>query len=261
MTMPSALTRRHFLEQLGLVGGTSLVMSAMNAWDLMAGQAGQRPLLSGRPPRNKVVVLGGGVSGLVVAYELGRLGYDYHVLEARDHVGGLAWTVRRGTEHTEIGGERQVCAFDAGLYVNVGAWRIPFTHTGVLNYCRELGVPVEIFVNEAENAYYYYEGQDVGPLANTRVRLREVKADMIGYTNELLVKAIDRGQLDLPVTADDKQRLVSYLLAQGYLDSSDRRYKAFAIRGSGNPYDFAALLQSGFSQRLRSIPPTAGTTA
>src|SRR5262245_7119416 len=142
----SAMTRRRFLEELGLVGGTSLVMSAMTSWDLMAGEAGQRPALSGRPARAKVLVLGGGVSGLVIAYELGKLGYDYHILEARDRVGGLAWTVRRGTQHIEIGGERQVCGFDAGLYVNVGAWRIPYTHTGVLNYCRELGVPLEIFI-------------------------------------------------------------------------------------------------------------------
>jgi len=257
----STLTRRRFLEELGLVGGTSLVMSAMASWNLIAGQAGQRPVLSGRPPRARVLVLGAGVSGLVMAYELGRLGYDYHVLEARDRVGGLAWTVRRGSEHTEIGGERQVCTFDAGLYVNVGAWRIPYTHTGVLSYCRELGVPLEIFINEAENAYFYYEGQEVGPLAAKRVRLREVKADMIGYTNELLVKALDQGQLDLPVTAEDKQRFVSYLVAQGYLDGSDRRYKAFAIRGPGTPHDFAALLRSGFSQRMRSVPATSGTTA
>ncbi len=257
----SALTRRRFLEELGLVGGTSLVMSAMTSWNLIAGPAGQRPVLSGRPARTKVLVLGAGVSGLAIAYELGKLGYDYHVLEARERVGGLAWTVRRGTEHTEIGGERQVCTFDPGLYVNVGAWRIPYSHTGVLNYCRELGVPVEIFINEAENAYFYYEGKEVGPLAGQRVRLREVKADMIGYTNELLVKALDQGHLDLPVTAEDKQRFVSYLVAQGYLDGSDRRYKAFANRGPGTPHDFAALLRSGFSQRMRSVPPTNGTTA
>jgi monoamine oxidase len=258
---PTVLTRRRFLEQLGLAGGTSLVITAMTSWDLMAGAAGQRPALSGRPSRSKVIVLGAGVSGLVVAYELGKLGYDCRVLEARDRVGGAAWTVRRGSEHTEIGGERQVCTFDAGQYVNVGAWRIPYAHTGVLNYCRELGVPVEIFINEAENAYFYYEGQDVGPLANTRVRLREVKADVIGYTNELLVKAIDKGSLDLPLTSEDKERFLRYLVAQGYLDTSDRRYKAFANRGAGNPYDFAGLLQSGFPLRMRSVPATSGTTA
>ena len=261
MRLHPVWTRRRFLGHLGAVGGSSLVMTAMTSWDLMAGQAGVRPVLTGRPSGVKVLILGAGVSGLVTAYELNKLGYDFRVLEARDRVGGLAWTVRRGTEHTEIGGERQVCTFDAGLYVNVGAWRIPYTHTGVLNYCRELGVPVEIFINEAENAYFYYEGQEVGPLAGKRVRLREVKADMIGYTNELLVKALDQGRLDLPVSAEDKQRFVSYLVTQGYLDGSDRRYKAFAVRGPGTPHDFAALLRSGFSQRMRSVPATSGTTA
>ena len=79
-----------FLEQLGAVGGSSLVFSAMTSWDLMAGSAGQKPELSGRPAKSKVLVLGGGLSGMVVGYELGKLGYDYQVLEARDRVGGLA---------------------------------------------------------------------------------------------------------------------------------------------------------------------------
>jgi monoamine oxidase len=219
------------LDTSAAVGGSSLVMTAMTSWDLMAGQAGVRPVLSGRPRGAKVLILGAGVSGLVVGYELGKLGYDFRVLEARDRVGGLAWTVRRGTEHTEIGGERQVCTFDEGQYVNVGAWRIPYTHTGVLNYCKELGVPLQIFLNEADGSYFYYEGATAGSMASRRVRLREVKADLIGHTNELLVKAIDQRRLDLPLTAEDQQRLVNYLVGQGYLDSSDRAYKAFVHRG------------------------------
>src|ERR1044071_4452978 len=113
------VTRRRFLEQLGAVGGSSLVMTAMQSWDLMAGQAGERPTLTGRPAKANVLVVGAGVSGLVVAYELKRLGYDFRVLEARDRVGGINWTVRRGSAHTEINGERQVCVFDEGQYLNV----------------------------------------------------------------------------------------------------------------------------------------------
>jgi monoamine oxidase len=261
-----ALTRRRFLEQLGVVGGSSLVMTAMTSWDLMAGQAGVRPALTGRPKSARVIVLGAGVSGLTVAYELGKLGYDYRILEARDRVGGLNWTARKGTEHTElVTGERQVCTFDEGQYVNVGPWRVPYTHTGVLNYCKELGVPVQLFVNEADNNYFYYEprteGPNLGPLTGKKVRLREVKADLIGYTNELLVKAIDQSKLDLPLTAEDKQRYVSFLISEGYLDSSSRAYKAFNTRGPGNPYEFAALLQSGFGNRMRSVPATDGTAA
>jgi len=256
------LTRRRFLEQMGVIGGSSLVMTAMQSLDLMAGQAGQRPALTGRPARAKVLVLGAGVSGLVVGYELGKLGYDFQILEARDRVGGLNWTVRKGTEHTEVdGGERQVCTFDEGQYVNVGPWRIPYTHTGVLNYCRELNVPVQIFVNEADASYFFYEGNAAGSLSNKRVRLREVKADMIGRTNELLVKAIDQHQLNLPLTADDQEKLVRFLVGQGYLDANERRYKAFENRGPGDPYDFAALIQSGFWNRMRSVPPMEGTGA
>ena len=94
--MRPPLTRRRFLEQLGAVGGSSLVMTAMSSWDLMAGQAGVRPALSGRPSKANVLVLGAGVSGLVVGYELSKLGYDFRILEARDRVGGLNWTVRAG---------------------------------------------------------------------------------------------------------------------------------------------------------------------
>jgi monoamine oxidase len=257
-----ALTRRRFLGELGVVGGSSLVMTAMTSWDLMAGQAGVRPVLTGRPAGTRVVVLGAGISGLVVGYELARLGYDFQILEARDRVGGLVWTVRRGTEHTETSGERQVCTFDEGLYVNVGAWRIPFTHTAVLNYCKELRVPLQIFVNESDDSYFYYEGNAAGSLSNKRVRLREVKADLIGHTNELLVKAIDQRQLDLPLTDEDKQRFVTFLVTHGYLNSSDHAYKAFTARGPGDPYALSALLQqAGFSNQIRSIPARDGTTA
>src|SRR4051812_12557968 len=226
------LTRRRFLEQLGAVGGSSLVFSTLTSWDLMAGSAGQKPELSGRPAKSKVVVLGGGLSGMVVAYELGKLGYDYHVYEARERVGGLQWSVRRGSEHTEVGsGEKQVCAFDERQYINVGPWRIPYSHTAVLNYCRELGVPVQVFLNDSDNNYFYYEGTAAGALSNKKIRVREVKADMTGAINELLVKAIDQNKLDMPLTAEDQKRLTNYLVGQGYLDANTRSYKAFENRG------------------------------
>lgn len=258
----ASLTRRGFLEQLGAIGGSSLVFTAMTSWDLMAGSAGQRPELTGRPTKSKVVVLGAGLSGMVVAYELGKLGYDFHVLEARDRVGGLQWAVTRGSEHTETdGGEKQVCTFDEGQYVNVGPWRIPYSHTGVLNYCRELGVPMQVFLNDNDNNYFYYEGAQAGALSGKKVRMREVKADLAGHVNELLLKAIDQQKLDLPLTPEDKDRFVRYLVSQGYLDSSSKTYKAFGIRGEGEPYALADLLKAGFGNRLRSIPPTEGTGA
>src|SRR5258706_15998967 len=113
------VTRRRFLEQLGAVGGSSLIMTAMTSLDLMAGQAGVRPALTGRPARARVLVLGAGVSGLVVGYELGKLGYDFRILEARDRVGGLGRAVPRGAQHTELSGGRQGCTFYESVHVDV----------------------------------------------------------------------------------------------------------------------------------------------
>ncbi len=230
-----------------------MVMGAMNTWQLMGAEAGARPSLSGQATGTKVIVLGAGMSGLVTAYELGKLGYDYRILEARDRVGGVAWTIRAGSEHTEIGGERQVCSFDNGQYLNGGPWRIPHFHTGVLGYCKELGVALEIFLNEAEAAYCYYEGAQAGPLAGTKMRLREVKSDLVGYTGELLAKAVSQDKLDQPLSADDKERLVAFLVSEGYLDSEDLAYKGSAARGPGDPHNFKALLQSPAATRVRSV--------
>ena len=256
----SAVTRRTFLEQFGLVGGSTLVMTAMRSWDLMAAQAGPRPVLSGRPNGTKVIILGAGVSGMTVGYELGKLGYNVRILEARDRVGGVNWSLRRGATHTEIGagGETQVCNFDEGLYHNGGPWRLPHWHTGVLGYCKELGVPVEIFINENESSYFYYEGDKLGPLAGKKVRLREVKADMMGYTCELMTKAINKDTLDMPLTAADKERFVTFLVSEGYLDSADHAYKKNTGRGPGDPYDFQSLLQAGFANRVRSVMDGTG---
>jgi monoamine oxidase len=257
----SPLTRRRFLGHLGVVGGSSLVMSALSSWDLMAAEAGKRPVLSGRPRNAKVLILGAGASGLTVGYELSKLGYDFHILEARDRVGGLAWAIKGGTTHTEVGGDTQKCTWDDGLWVNAGPWRIPYSHTGVLGYCKEWGVAMEIFVNEAENSYFYYENANVGSLAKKRVRLREVKADLVGHVNELLVKAIDQKALDVQMTPDDQQKLVRFLVSQGYLDTNDHRYKAFVNRGPGDPYALSALLQGNFTRNIRSVPQVEGTAA
>jgi monoamine oxidase len=247
------LTRRRFLHRLGAVGGGSLVLGALNAWELMAGPAGHRPRLDAGGDGTRVLVLGAGMSGLVVAHELVKLGYDVRVLEARDRVGGVNWSVRRGDLLEEFGRESQHCEFDEGLYFNAGPWRIPAQHTAVLDYCRELGVPLEPFINENDDGYVFYEGDALGPLSGRRMRMREVKGDLRGHTAELLAKAVDQEALDLPLTPEDREQLVRYLVFEGYLDSGELAYRGSASRGEGEPHDLAALLRSGIGNRFRSL--------
>ena len=140
------LTRRQLLERIAATGGAGLAYEAMAALGLLAMPAQERFDLRGQVSSVRVVILGAGIAGLTVAYELGKLGYTCQILEARARPGGRVFTVRRGTT-SEEDGSSQICAFDEGLYYNPGAMRIPHHHRTALEYCRELGVAIEPFIN------------------------------------------------------------------------------------------------------------------
>ena len=150
-----ALTRRRFLERLTSTASAAMTYEAMAALGMLPVPAAAAPFeLRGAANGASVVVLGGGLAGLATAYELTKLGYDCRILEARMRPGGRCHTVRRGTVGEETG-STQIAAFDEGLYYNPGPMRIPHHHQITLGYCRELGVAIEVFVNENEATYLY----------------------------------------------------------------------------------------------------------
>jgi monoamine oxidase len=210
MKMPH--TRREFLSYVGMAGGAGVMYATMSAMGLVPtadtphfvppGSGG----LNGR--QKTVVVLGGGIAGLTAAYELAKAGYKVAILEARNRPGGRNWTVRGGTVETDLKGIAQTAAFSRGEYMNAGAARIPQHHV-TLDYCRELGVPIEAFINQNADAYLYRDGKT--PLAKMAVRQRAAKADIYGYVSELLAKASDQGALDAYLTAADKEELIEFL--------------------------------------------------
>ncbi len=160
-----------------------------------------------------VVILGAGVAGMCAAYELGKHGYHCHILEARSRPGGRVWTIRGGTSETEIGGGRQTSTFSNGLYWNPGPARVSHNHV-TMDYYRELKIAIQPFINDNFNAYYYNSTINGG----LRVRSRQARFDMLGYTSELLAKALSQDALDAEMTKDDRDALLTYLRASGNLD-------------------------------------------
>jgi monoamine oxidase len=224
------LPRRQFLERLAAVGSVSLAYEGMMGLGLLAAPS-QRPFnLTGRFSGVRVVILGAGLAGMAVAYELGKVGFDCRVIEARARPGGRVFTVRRGTASEEQGGS-QTAAFTEGLYFNAGPMRISHHHRTTLGYCRELQVATEVFVPDCESAYL---AQTRGALAGRRIRLREARADFDGYLVELLNKALSPERLDQPMTAEDRDRVLSYLRGLDALDESGR-YRGWSRRGGGEP--------------------------
>ncbi len=224
---PARTTRRGFLHALGLTAGGAAVHEAMRALELAGDSAAPPPAVTRRSSaRARVLVLGAGLTGLAVAYELNKLGHSCRVLEARQRVGGRCFTVRGGTRSEEAGSPPQVAAFDSGLYLNAGPARIPHHHTLTLDYCRELGVPLETFCIANDAAYVH---RAAGP-APRKARLREVMADWRGHTAELLAKAVSTDALDAPLSAEDRLRLLEWLRRDGALDAA-HRYAGTPRRG------------------------------
>ena len=222
------MTRRDFINRSSLTAGAAF--AALSAWELILPAPAQAFNLQKTDKSAKILILGAGLSGMATAYELQKLGYDCTILEARNRAGGRVWTIRGGTQETEIGGQLQTCKFDKGLYLNAGAARIPNHHELSVQYCRELKVPLEVFVNMNEAAYFYANGK--GKLAERPLRVRELHADLRGYTNELLHKAIHKEALDEELTVEDAEKLIAYLRAEGDLQKNGS-YQGSERRGYG----------------------------
>ncbi|WP_020528193.1 flavin monoamine oxidase family protein [Flexithrix dorotheae] len=250
------ITRREFINKSSVVGGagyaTLFALGLIKAGPAKGLNVENSPKAKGK----KVIILGAGLAGMTAAYELGKLGYDCTILEARDRVGGRVWTLREGSRETEVDGQEQICKFTNGNYLNAGAARIPHHHEISLKYCKELGIKLEIFNNVNDAAYFYSKGR--GPLNNKSIRMREIKSDFRGYTCELLAKAIDQKSLDLPMSPKDVEKLLAYLRAEGDL-SPDMFYKGSERRGYplakgatgkpiyADPYLLREILYSGFT--------------
>ena len=243
------------MRAVGAAGGSAAVYAAATALGLVAqpAAAGALELKPRRRREPHVAILGAGIGGLVAALELRRAGYRCTVLEASHRVGGRNLTLRRGDSVDELG-NRQVCEFDdhPSLYFNAGPARIPGHHRAVLGYCRRLGVPLEIFVNENRSAWV----QDDGGFGGRPVRHQEYMTDARGFIAELLAKSVSEEALASAMSGEDVERLREFLRAYGdlredlaYVGSPRARYASGGMVSPGvkkAPLDFVELLGTNF---------------
>ena len=127
---------------------------------------------------------------MTAALELRKAGYKVQVLEFNSRAGGRNWTLRGGDSFTELGGYKQTCEFEQGLYINPGPWRIPYHHRALLDYCRRLGVALEPFIQLNHNAFCTPRARS----AARRSGSATIKADFQGQVSELLAKVTQAGQ-------------------------------------------------------------------
>jgi monoamine oxidase len=233
-------------------------MQGLNIMDVSASTSEPIEAMPGSGKGVKVVVLGGGIAGLVSAYELRALGYDCVVLEARSRPGGRNWTVRGGDKVTFLDGTTQSCSWDKGNYQNFGPARLPSIHRTMLGYCRKLGVDLQVEVNMTRSSYLQNDNANGGKPAV----LRQVENDTRGHVSELLSKCIDQQALDQELSKEDRDRMLNFLRIYGPLDemgkykgSSRAGYSQLAGAGDqtgvlNKPIDMHTLLDEDFWQGM-----------
>jgi monoamine oxidase len=253
-----SLSRRALIHRVGRAGGVAAAYRTMAAMGLLAvpgAYAGPPALPQGDGRR--VLIIGAGIAGMVLGYELQKAGYAPTILEARTRPGGRNWSLRAGDEIVETGSVQHV-HWNIGehMYCNPGPARLPYDHEGILSYCRVLKVPLEVLCNDNRGALM----QDDAAFGGAPQINRRVVNDGRGYVAELAAKALDKDQLDHPVGTEDKEKLRGFLRAFGALDK-DMVYRGstragYAVLPGGGdqvgsapePLDLRQLLASDFWQ-------------
>jgi monoamine oxidase len=226
------IRRRDLLSLIGAVAGSAAMYHAMTSLGFASESPYQGPIrLKGDPKGASVLILGAGLAGMTAALELRNAGYKVQILEFNDRAGGRNWTLRGGDSFTELGGFKQTCEFESGLYINPGPWRIPYHHRALLDYCKRLGVALEPFIQLNYNALIHASRAFGG----APQRIRAIRADFQGQVSELLAKVTQQGKLDEAVTKQDQEVLLQALQSWGALDR-DYQYKANLISAQFRGY-------------------------
>ena len=127
------MLRRDFIK-LGVAASIAGLLSPrlLSAAEVAEKEAMLRTIDVGLPktkdPKH-VLVIGGGMAGLVAAYELKRAGHAVTLLEASRRIGGRVWTLREPFTH--------------GLYAEGGAMRIPDAHRLTWRYIDKFGLETQ----------------------------------------------------------------------------------------------------------------------
>lgn len=224
MSEPTEWTRRSFLTAVGRAGGAAAVYETMVALGMIrvpTAFAGPPDLAANHGSGKRVVILGAGIAGLTAAYELNRAGYEVIILEPQKRAGGRSYTVRRGYTIEENTGTVQTCKFDEGpdFYLNAGPGRLPYHHRAILHYCTLFDVKLEVYTMMARANYYQ---RDLSWNGRSMVN-RRIANDTRGWISELLAKAVNRGELDIALRANDvdKAQFLELLTVFGDIDPDD----------------------------------------
>ncbi|WP_430409477.1 flavin monoamine oxidase family protein [Kordia sp.] len=189
-----------FLRKTDQNGGElEMLTTTPDKKQILKRQSGHKLINDSVGEGKEAVVLGAGVAGLSIACELLKhTKYKVTILEAQNRVGGRSLTVRPGDSFTENPENKpttsytQTCNFTVEdmynvPYLNCGPGRIPSAHRDVLNYCKTLGVKLEVYVMQSRSNVVYDGKKFVDAKGNPEAIVnRRLANDPRGYFSQFL---------------------------------------------------------------------------
>ena len=115
-----------------------------------------------------------------------------------------------------VDGTTQTINWEDGNYQNLGPARLPSTHWTMLEYCRELGVALEVEINTSRSTLMQNDKANGGKPVVQRKAINDTR----GHVSELLSKCIAHGALDSELSKEDRERMTAFLKIYGPLDDA-----------------------------------------
>lgn len=200
-------------------------------------------------PKN-IIIIGAGMAGLVTGSLLKAAGHRVKILEANNRIGGRIYTMRMP---------------ETGLYLDVGAMRIPYTHKLTLAYNKKFGLKLNPFINRNDKDIIYANGR------KTTLKEYEENPSLLHYpvavneegksSEELLMLAIQpildfikrNPEKNWSIVEKDFGRYSTAEFLKDYPHQYKMSFSPAAVEMIGVLLDLEGFLERSFVETLRFI--------
>lgn len=182
-----------------------------------------------------ITIIGGGLSGLLIAYLLKKDGFSPQILEARNRLGGRIYTLRSGVDS----------------HIEMGATWLGKKHHHLLDLLDDLGIDI---YEQYMGSRGYYEPMSVSPPQLVELPPNEEPSYRIAGGTDSVIQAltdqIDQGQIHLNQAVRAIRKTADTALE---IETDDQLFKADFVMSTLPPklltdtIDFSPLLPDEFT--------------